>query len=151
DSSGAQYVGGTLTVGSDTRGMYAKIDNRGGLVWNFIWLNFNPGPGGAVNGVVESGGFLYMTGTLNASALGAVHQDMILAKVKGIGGALRGGYAEALELGGGNGTDVLGEAIAVRNGEAFPAGRLADFTQPPGFQNAFILHFDSDGGFSGNP
>jgi hypothetical protein len=154
DSSGAQYVGGTLTMGNDTRGLFAKFDNQGALVWNFSWTNSVSGPGGAVNGVFESAGFLYMTGTLNSSGAGSVHQDMILAKVSDLDGSITGGWAFEWIAGTRGNGDLPGESIVVRNGEPFTAGRIFDPNLPPGpdMESAALIHFTSTGyDVVGNP
>jgi hypothetical protein len=93
-----------------------------------------------------------MTGTLanTTGPSGPFNQDMILAKVDDASGTLTWGFRWINAFPGGTtrSGDLPGEAIAVRNGEAFTAGNNFDTSSPtgPDMESALLLHFDNTGG-----
>jgi hypothetical protein len=152
DNFGNQYIGGTWreTFGSrtETSAFVARIDATGNDVWGDIFVIGSFGQDGAVNGVFESGGFVYATGSVNdPDGSGLLHQDMILFKLDDAHGMpiyfqLWGRFQGSTRTG-----DFPGEAIVVRNGEAFTAGFNYDTSQPPGpgRESAVLNHFNSNG------
>jgi hypothetical protein len=152
DSAGNQYFSGTFTSPTDTLGLFGKIDPMGNVVWNFVFANVTPGPGGAINGVVESGGFLYGTGTLNDTngVSGPLHQDLVEFKADDATGSISsGGYGFLWvnQSGSGRTGDLAGEGLAVRNGDAYAVGFNFDSSAPPGpdRESAIVLHFGPTG------
>jgi hypothetical protein len=159
DPAGNLYFAGTVASATETSGLVAEVTSGAlGIPWYFNVNNVNPGPFGAVNSVAWSGGFVYLTGTLNNSADAyPVHTDMILAKARDTDGSLTapGAYGWVY-FNGPDGMhrtgDLAGFALAVRNGEAFVTGIRNDTAgdphgppTPSPVGDPFVLHFNSTG------
>jgi hypothetical protein len=155
DSSGNMYAAAFLQLPGDSGALYAKFDSTGMIptAWGggFVFGSNTPGPNSAMKGVVESGGFIYLVGTLNSTTPGPYQTDMIIAKANDADGTLSGqGYGWHwfnTDATGAPSGDINAMGEQVRNGQQFITGGNFDLAPDPGepIESAFLFQMSATG------
>src|SRR5262249_30765785 len=161
DPAGNAYLAGVLRqAGNDRVPLYGSLDPTGMTIrYAFTFGNPNPGDGGAMNGVLYSNNFIYMTGTVNNTQGGTpLHQDLLLVKAQASTGELGGGFAfrwyvdDRVPPGFGRVGDWTGMGIALVNGnEPVVTGGAIDPVQYPPADpptqgvDVHVTHFRANG------
>jgi hypothetical protein len=152
DAADDIFIGGPLdTSATNTVGFFLKLQADLSLLWGLTWNNPADGRNAAVNGLVVSSDFLYMTGFLAGNSGTSESHDLLLAKVHITDGSVfPDGYSQRWEVGTMDQStgDFGGHAIAVDAlGQAFVA---ADINGPPDDSgdldiNGQLVEFSPDG------